>query len=78
MQQLNIKFKNMKARVLTEQEVTKYQMTNGENFGLLDTEKQTIFIGSDTVDFCIESLQRMTPQHPRYKFMELVQKSSKI
>ena len=63
-----------KVRRLTKEEQKKYQVSDAEMYFLLDTEKDSLFLSSDTIDFCVESLHKMTPKHPRYKFLELVKK----
>lgn len=59
-------------RELTADETVKYQFHLSTSYGLLDTEKDTLFLSADTAIKCVEDLQRMGPGHPRYKFLELV------
>lgn len=44
----------------------------GAQYCLLDTKKNSIFLSSDTLEGCTDALRRMTPEHPKYKDMELV------
>lgn len=59
-------------RTLTKEEVTKYQPAHTSKYALLDKSRESIFLDSDTQEFCEETLRRMTPEHPKYKDMELV------
>lgn len=45
---------------------------NRVKFGLWDKEKKCFFLTSDTKEACIESLNKMTPLHPRFKYMQLI------
>jgi hypothetical protein len=59
-------------RELTVDETVKYQFQPTEMYGLIDTEKDTLFLGADTAIKCVEDLKQMGTGHPRYQFLELV------
>ncbi len=59
-------------RTLTKNEREKYMVQNQSNYALLDKAKESIFLESDTLESCEDTLTRMTSAHPKYKDMELV------
>jgi hypothetical protein len=64
----------MKKSRLTPQEIKNLLWAETENFALVDVETKEIFIGSDTKEFLRECLQKMTPKHPKYDVLDLVEK----
>lgn len=64
----------MEPREMTPEEYNDSMMLPQENFGLRSKKTGYIVIGSDTVEFCIESLEKMGVDHPRYSDLELVKR----
>lgn len=60
-------------RKATQEEVKRWDFNPAYGrYGLLDKSKDSLFFTADTLLACTDTLNRMTPQHPKYNDMELV------
>lgn len=59
---------------LSKLEIKNLLWAPGEKFALVNRETKEIFIGSDTKKFCEDALIKMTPKHPKYDKLQLVEK----
>jgi hypothetical protein len=59
---------------MTSEEIKKLPWAQHENYALVNTETNSIMIGSDTIDFCIETKKKMGINHPLYNKLEIVER----
>lgn len=65
----------MDVRLVTEKEAEEMAFMKGlyGQYGLWDKEKKQLFLTTHSLEICEDTLDIMTPAHPRYPHLEIVQ-----
>lgn len=59
-------------RIITQEQAVKYEMDKYGKYALLDKSKDDIFLYAGSEEVCNQTLERMTPAHPKYNDMEVI------